>query len=469
MKINLVLVKRPLKDGTCNLVFDLVNGRDFRKKIITGIKLLPLDWDVKRYRVNKTNPNAKVLNIRVKELFDKLLVAHAKYDAKQLNENQLISFLEGKTDFGSIDEYIETEIKNTRTSATYIDYKNAFNSLKLHTKFGNGKMMFEDVNYALLDKFKRNALSKGLQGASINSYLTKIRAVMLDAFDKGYIYEKFELSKRLRVPVQRKQIQTCTPDDLKNAIGKIKNVYDWQAVAFYLLMFCTRGMYPADIVSFKKVNFQNKDLHKDGFISSWDFYKKGHDYLVHRRSKTKNRGNDDMLIRIDAFPTLRLIGLLKRSVIYTHYKIKPDIIPTLEDEISIFKYDIENDYKLHSNIWDTYKKRIIKLLGYSYKTARKTFNTYALELEVSDTIRRILLGHADSSMLSHYDNLKTKKINEQVENAHEKVLDEFDTKEIMNLLIDKLENDLSAPAWVMVKPAWQSNVKYWDKVNADLG
>lgn len=61
---------------------------------------------------------------------------------------------------------------------------------------------------------------------------------------------------------------------------------------------------------------------------------------------------------------------------------------------------MNENYTLHKNVWDYYKKRVTKLLGYSYNTARKTFNTYALELQVSDTIRRVLLGHTDSSMLS---------------------------------------------------------------------
>lgn len=468
MTITLVLVNRPLKNGKCNIVFDVVNGRTLRKKIITGIKVISNDWDSKHFRVRKSDKDSVHLNHRLKELKDKLYTAHAKYDSKQFTQSQVISFLEGKTAFGFIDDYIETEIKNTRTSATYIDYKNAFNSLKLHTGF-KSKLMFEDINYSLLDKFKRKSLSIGLSGASINSYFNKIRAVMNDAFDKGLTYEKFELNKKLRVPARRTVIKTSSPEDFKNAIDKVKTIKDWQSLAFYLVMFCTRGMYPADIVNFKWKNFQNKEMKIKALNLITNEYiedgtevgmvcVEGYDYLIHRRSKTSNKSNEDMLIRIDEFPTLDLINKLKFSIVYTHYKQQPNIIPSMDDRLSIFKYDVEKDCQLHSNIWDYYKKRVKKLLGYSYNTARKTFNTYALELEVSDTIRRILLGHADTSMLNHYDNYNTDNIREQVENAHTSVLNRFSASELARLLNDKLK-DINAPKLMYDDSIWLGNVK----------
>ncbi len=473
MTISLTLINRPLKDNTCNIVFDVVNGRDFRKKIITGIKVKSDDWISKSCRVKRSNPNSAILNIRLKELVDKQLTALAKYDANQFSEMEVVSFLEGKTAFGNIDEYIETEIKNTRKSATYIDYKNAVSALKLHTNF-KGKLMFEDINYSLLDKLKRSALSKGRSGATVNSYLKKIRAVMNDAYDKGFIYEEFKLNKKLSVPVRRTIIKTCTPEDFENAIAKVKTLRDWQSLAFYLLMFLTRGMYQADIVNFKWANFKNKemgvkylDLMKNEYFYDDEnpvgmVHAEGYDYLIHRRSKTRNKANADMLIRIDEFPTFELISALKYSVIYTHYNKRPEIIPALKEWMSIFNYDVVKDYKLHSNIWDYYTKRVKKLLGYSFNTARKTFNTYALELQVSDTIRRILLGHADPTMLSRYDNLSTKAIIEQVEHAHTSIIERFRASELTTLLLDKLK-DINAPAMMYDKTIFLGNLKHFVK------
>lgn len=432
MTINLYLVTRPLKDGTCNVVFYLTNGRDFRKMIPTGVRVEKKYWDKKKQRVKATYNNHKILNHSLDEFGLKVRTAQDKFHTKQYTEREVVLFLEGKTNFDSVDDYIETEIKNSRKSSTYIDYRNAINSLKLYTGFKGRKIRFEDVNYSLLDMFKREAEKNGVAGTSFNSYLTKIRAVFNDAYNKGFIYEKFEIHKNLKATVKRKKVRTCTFTDFENAIKRVKTIYDWQALAFYLLMFNTRGMYPADIVNFKMSNFEE--------IRNFDkFCSQEKHYLTHRRSKTNNRGNEDMIIQI-VDSTYRILTVLKRSVMHTHkgerYK---SIIADFNDNLAIFNYSVDEDYKLHCNVWDVYKKKVTKLLGFSFKTARKTFNTFALELSVSDTIRRVLLGHNDNSMLLHYDNLNTEKVKKQVQEAHMMVLKEFKVDEIVELLMKKIK------------------------------
>ena len=91
--------------------------------------------------------------------------------------------------------------------------------------------------------------------------------------------------------------------------------------------------------------------------------------------------------------------------------------------------------------------RIKRLLGAPYITARKTFTTYAGELEISDIIRRVLIGHVDQSMLSHYTNLNTLEFKQQVEDAHLKVLEKFRAYDLANELFDKLQA-VDAPKWV---------------------
>ena len=80
-----------------------------------------------------------------------------------------------------------------------------------------------------------------------------------------------------------------------------------------------------------------------------------------------------------------------------------------------------------------------KLLGYSYQTARKTYNTFATELEVSNTIRDILLGHAPQSINErHYINRRTIKISEKVQQAHTEILEDFRFDHLASLLYLKM-------------------------------
>ena len=104
----------------------------------------------------------------------------------------------------------------------------------------------------------------------------------------------------------------------------------------------------------------------------------------------------------------------------------------------MFDYDLTDNIK-HKNVWDVYQRRVKKLLGYSYQTARKTYNTFATELEVSNTIRDILLGHAPQSINErHYINRRTIKISEKVQEAHTEILEDFRFDHLANLLYFKM-------------------------------
>jgi hypothetical protein len=203
-------------------------------------------------------------------------------------------------------------------------------------------------------------------------------------------------------------------------------------------------MYPADIVALRQANFKNGDGDNNDHLKA--LCEQGHDYLIHRRHKTKNKANDDMVIRIDE-NLLHLIQMLKYSVIYTHYKRKPEIIPPLEDSIRIFSYNIDVDNDLHQNVWDNWKKRVSRLLGHSFKTARKTYDTTSASLDFSQNIRQILLGHIEESMLYYYGDTQDDKISQRVQQAHLDVLRSFETDTLIKQMMDSLK-DLQLTEWL---------------------
>ena len=393
-----------------------------RNYINTGIKVLVKDVDSRNWRVKATSPSQKELNVALSKAKDNIHTALNRFETNQFTYEQVLAFLRGEVAYDSVDSYIDSVIKDSRSSATYLDYKNTLNAFKHHLNIKKEtKVLFREfASYELLDKFKRNALNKGLAGTSINSYFNKIRAVLNDAFDKGYIYEKFTLKRGLKVTANpSKPIQSITPDEFKEAISKVNSIYDAQALALYLLMFGLRGMYLSDIVALKDAEFKCNDFEKkDAYLN---IFNDDHKYIIHRRVKTKNRMNDDLVIRLDFMIPL-LISITKKLFKITHH----DRGLISDNKLALFDYDL-NDTKLHKNLWDIYQKRVKKLLGYSFKTERKTYNTLATELEVSNTIRDILLGHAPQSINErHYVNRKTIKLSEKVQQAHTEILEDFD-------------------------------------------
>ena len=172
--------------------------------------------------------------------------------------------------------------------------------------------------------------------------------------------------------------------------------------------------------------------------------------------------NDDLVIRLDSMIPL-LINITKKLFRITH-KSRGLIS---ENKLALFDYDL-NDTKLHKNLWDVYQKRIRKVLGFSFKTARKTYNTFATELEVSNTIRDILLGHAPQSINEkHYTNRRTITLSEKVQQSHTEILEDFDFENLSMMLYVKMMSYLSDKEKVIILRMLDSEFKKLkvDKLN----
>ena len=413
-------------------------GVKLRKAVSTGIKVLSKDVDVRNWRVKTSSINQKELNIALENCKEKVSIALTKFETKQSTFQQIISYLKGDVDYGSVDKYIETVIQDSKSVQTYNDYRSTLKAFKKHLSIPpKQEVSFQEYSsYELLDKFKRKA-SESIANTTINSYFAKIRAVLNDAYEKGYIHDKFELKRGLRLPPRPSQkIETITSEEFEEAIKKANDIYEVQALALYLLMFGLRGMYNSDIVALKDAEYKCNDFDKKN--PYLNLFNDGNKYIIHRRVKTKNRSNDDLVIRINDYIPF-LLNNLKRLFKITH---KGENILS-SNKLALFDYDL-NNLKVHKRIWGRYQKKLIKLLDYNFKTARKTYNTYATELEVSNTVRNILLGHSPQSVNEkHYINRRTIKISEKVQQAHTEILEDFRFEDLSMMLYIKMLNFLN--------------------------
>ena len=408
-----------------------------RKWINTGIKIEPKFMDSRTWRVKSSSQNQQELNIALTDAKEKINKALTKFETKQFTYAQVVSYLKGDIDYGSVDKYIDSVIKGSRTEYTYTDYKNTLNAFKKHLGINKEtEVTFTEFSsFETLDRFKRQAL-KTIAPTSLNSYWNKIRAILNDAYDKGYIFEKFTLKKSLRVQGRpSKSIQTITPEEFEKAIEKCGSIFDAQVLALYLLMFGLRGMYLSDITALKDAEYKCNDFNaKDPYLN---IFNDGNKYLVHRRVKTKNSSNDDLIIRIDRNIPF-LLNTLKKLFNITH----KDRGVLSKNKLALFDYNFQ-DTTFHKNLWDVYQKRIKRTLGFSFQTARKTYNTYATELEVSNTVRDILLGHAPKSINEkHYVNRNTIKLSKKVQDAHTEILEDFRFESLSLQLYFKMLNFL---------------------------
>ncbi len=464
MVIALKLDKNVKKSGLNSVYFNVSNGKSgqsnqIRKRIYPNLEVNLKQFDVKNFRAKSTHPNQSIINKRVEELRSFQSVAQTKFDAGQYNIEQVLLHLKGEADVESVDSYLDTFLKKQKAkNTTYLDYKATLGAFKKNMGWDKNRLItFNDLtNYSTLVEFRNKALNN-VKATSYNSYLKKIKAICNDAYDNQVIFERPYFSKRLSVKgAKRNKPQTLESDKLLEGIKSCKTIYELQAMCIYLLSFMTRGMYFADLVKFKSSKLRN-EFDKNEFMDEGNITQLcqgGYDYIVHDRSKNEGRSSSTMVIRVDT-DTLTMFSLMKRSVWCTHYDRRDELRLEEEDPLSFFGYDVDNTY-LHRGIYDVYQKKIRKILDVPAKSARATFNNYARMLQISEDMRNILLGHVNTNIIKHYDDLSV--IENEVHKAHMKVLKEYKVsqlvkaiqKQFVKINADFINNDyviLSLKSW----------------------
>jgi hypothetical protein len=419
------------KDGRSLLYLRAKKGnKTFIKSILLKVK--PSDWLPRNSQVKGTSPNSIIINRRLTEITNNMNLAWSDFEAGIIGWDSLCVKLGGDriSSTGSLSGFLKDVIEpKCVKDSTYTSYVGC--TLALLKAIGKNDIQLKELTNQLIDECVIKWKSRNLSSSSIRTYITHIGRVKREAYKKGLISENFERDESWRVSRGKKGstkiIQTCKSEDFENAIPKIKDIYDLQAMMFYLLMFSLRGLYQADLVT------MYKHEHKAGDKL----------YIKHYRSKT----NELMEINLTPILIRELILLIHTTIKITHgnkvnkrtgekFKKGEDVYIGKGEKGSFFKYDI-NDSKTHKNVWDVYQKRIKKLIGMPFKTARKTFESYALKLRISQDIRYKLLGHTDQSIKAHYQDWEWDELKEQVDEAHQEVLKEYRVEYLYDLLIKK--------------------------------
>ena len=458
MKISFVFRDRKRQDNKQALRIRISDGRDVKPIVInTNLYLLKKYWDKAENRVTKQHTDHETINRAIKKYKDRKEHCQNKYDADEWSIRQIANYMESQSNFAFIDDYVNEIFRKRKTNVTFTDYLQKLNILKGHMGI-KGKLKFKDVNrnffYELLQKLQTRGLSK----SSIRSYSIAIGSILKDAFEEGVIQE---IPKRPRELTRggkkdrnrkRKQIETCSPEQIEKAILGAKNVAQLQSVGFWLLAFCLRGFYPADIVKMEEAEIDEPTLLK---------LFRNELFIEHLRSKSEHTDNEHMYIHIDFETTYRLIRRLKFMTAYTHHN-RQDFVADIDDELKIFDYNPTAEYKKHLNRWAIHTRRV-RPYGMSMKNARKTFLTYAKALGIDEDTRLILVGRKNDPIFSaSYDDNTNPIIRNKVTEAHKLILKRFNVSKLVNMFSARLQA-LNVPIWVKKEADSDTKFKYDDK------
>jgi len=443
MKAEIKLWARPLANGKkkfyVDCIFGNANFKENRKHIHTKLSIEPKYWDNKKKELKRSYPNYEVLSKTLRELRNKIENHTDRLLTGQISRDQFVNIISNKSSFESIDDYIETEIKTTRKGKTYESYRDNFKSFKKYVGYENKKMKFSDITTSLLKRFKLEYFKGDIGKAnkspnSFNTHCTQLRAVYNDAYENGYVYQPLKFKKKYMMKKTRTDWSQTSPEAYLEAVSRIKSLRQWEAMAMWLLAFNCRGMYWGDFTSMSVANVNDNDLY-----NTWC----GTDalYVDHYRHKTQDTQGMQMKIRIDQYPTLQIFRLAKLSFAKRFFKIRPEIVPSINNWLEIFRYDLNKETIIHRDILNSYQKAFREVGWKQLGEARKNFNNVAGECEITPRICDILVGHSPDSRLNmmSYTDYTTSEYARQIDEAHTKVLKRFRVAELADALQDKLE------------------------------
>ena len=421
------------KQGKASLYYLVKSGSKQHKRGL-GIKVAPSDFNAKRFLINSKAENAAIYNERLDEINNKLRKAWSLYESETYSWDEMVAFLSGAKTTLDVWSFCETVIQPNQTENVYKGVKDAYGAVK---KIIGRELTFEDLTYDTVDTCVKN-WKKRLRSATLKTYKYHFGIIINEAYDKKLTPYKYEPLKKWRkkkdktnYKTGRPTISTATHTQFLDSINKAKDVWDIEALGFWLLMFGMRGLYPTDLCNIHKYKW---DFHLDPPSAT----------LFHLRNKSEEPMDISYSYPFDDL-TQKLRGYLQLTHGWqTNKKTGRKFIRSKEYKLT----DNQNDgwffNKYRKDDWSIYTKKLNKLGMEDIKAARKTFNTIASTLTIPQTVWYSLTGHEIQGIKQAYTDKKWEDLTEQVNKAHIDVLAQFYVDTIYSKLIDKANEILEA-------------------------
>lgn len=254
------------KDGTHPLVLRIIKDRK-SKYVFLKHWIKESDWDDPQGKVRKSHPNSQRLNnLIIKKLaeVDDLLLENESlqknYTAGSVKK-QLAGCNKNFTFFQFAEDYLNDLDKQKKYTVVGPE-RSRVNSFK---DFLNGEdLFFNDVNVALINKFKVYLVSDGIGKRTIVNHLITLRTLYNKAIKEGIADKvqypfggnniKIERVDSLKIGLEKEELQSII--DLQYPAGTQK----WHTRNVYLISFFFAGARISDVLRLKWSDLQNGRL-----------------------------------------------------------------------------------------------------------------------------------------------------------------------------------------------------------------
>ena len=376
--------RRVRRDGKYNIIYRI----RYLKKVYTinsEIAILEEFWNYNSTTVNSKYPNAKLINIKLLKGFvnieKAILILEDDFTIIKLK-----SLINGEPSINSksfkcfTEELIDQMLAINKTGNALV-YQTALNRF---LDFCKKDILFHEIDYILLNRYKHHLELKGLKQNSISNYFRTIKAI----YNKAIKHKLIERSQYpfydISIKSQKTANRAISSEDIQ-CLNTLTLKYNSQlqiALNYFMLSFYLRGMSFTDMAYLKHCNINNGRI------------------AYTRRKTHKNY-------------SVKLFYPAKTIISAVHKENNKYLLPVLSNDIIEDSLDAKRTIKQWIKTTNKYLKISSKELELdtivTTYSSRYTFANIAKQLGYSNELISEALGHSYGNKttgiyLDNYDN-----------------------------------------------------------------
>ncbi|WP_395804872.1 site-specific integrase [Daejeonella sp.] len=292
--------RRARFDGSFNIIYRITHY----KKVYTlssGISVHTNHWNSHSSEIDRIHPNAARLNLKLSKRFFEIQRAILELE-DHFSIEELKALLEGKPKqveepitFKTFSDKLIKNMHQINKSGNALIYQTAVNRFLAFC--GNPNILFNEINYTLLEQFSHSLAIQGLKVNSISNYFRTLRAIYNKAIKQKVVERTFYPFYDLKIKSERTLKRAVLRQDIAKLeqLDLSENKPAKRALDSFLLSFYLIGISFTDMAYLTNKNviegrivYRRRKTHKEYSIKLFpqakaileSFYQEDSKYLI---------------------------------------------------------------------------------------------------------------------------------------------------------------------------------------------
>jgi integrase/recombinase XerD len=261
--------RRAKSDGTYAVTIRITFDRK-STTFNTGVFIKDEFWLDDKVTINPSHPNASLLNKKITEQYLKVQKAVIELESEntfsfdtlteRLSKSYKVPIVIKSIPFKSFAERLVADMMTINKTGNAIVYSTTINRFTNFT--ANSKLRFNEIDYNLLERFKRQLIKDGMKQNTISNYFRTLRAIYNKAIKAKVVDRSYYPFLDITIKNERTAKRAITTDDLSK-IAKIllkPKSRQWHARNYFLLSFGLIGASFTDLAYLTPANIKKGRL-----------------------------------------------------------------------------------------------------------------------------------------------------------------------------------------------------------------